>query len=97
MVPGWSVGFGQVPPAEGAGGTGRRYRLCASPWILVMVTRWTTVSVEMANELGCPHMSVDLALVKKFYLLQGISVPSKREGPWQWRGLSQQLSTFQGR
>lgn len=96
-VLGWSVGVGQGPLAEGAGGTGRWYRPCASPWVLVTVTHWTTASVEMANELGCPHMSVDLAAVKKFYLFQGISVPSKREGPWKRRGLSQQLSTFQSR
>ena len=38
----------------------------------VAVTHWITLSVEVAIKLGCPHVSMDLIIVKKLYLLKGI-------------------------
>lgn len=49
---------------------GRRHGMSALGFF-VTATRWTTLSIEMAIELGCPCMSVDLVIMTKFICLRG--------------------------
>lgn len=50
---------------------GRRHGVSALG-LFVTVTHWTTLSIEMAIELGCPCVLVALVIIKKFYLLKEI-------------------------
>lgn len=53
------------------GGAGRQETWPISPQVLCNSPRWASVSVEMATEVGCACLSMDLIVIKTFYLLKG--------------------------